>query len=176
MYVSPEKLVATNKAAVDALLELAGAQFAAGEKLAALNLATAKSVFEDSTEHVKALAEAKDPQELVKLNSSFAQPAIEKAVAYGKGVYDVALSTQSSFTKVAEANVAEMNKALVTLLDAAAKNSPTGSDAAVTAMKSALAAVNSAYDSIQKVAKQAAEVVEVNFAAAQAAKPRRKAA
>jgi len=145
------------------------------EKLAALNLATAKSLFEDTTEQVKALAVAKDPQELVKLNSSFAQPAVEKAVTYGKSVYDIAVQTQASFTKVAEANVAELNKAFVTLLDTAAKNSPAGSDAAVTAMKSALAAVNSAYDSIQKVAKQAAEVVEVNFAAAQN-KPRRKVA
>ncbi len=176
MYVSPEKFVATNKAAVDAVLELAGAQFAAFEKIAALNLATAKSLFEDTSEQVKALAEAKDPQELMKLNSSYAQPAVEKAVAYGKGVYDVAVQTQSSFTKVAEANVAEMNKAFVSLLDAAAKNSPTGSDAAVNAMKTALASFNSAYDSMQKVAKQAADVVEVNFAAASQAKSRRKSA
>lgn len=176
MYVSPEKIVASNKAAVDALVELASAQFAAVEKLAALNLATAKTMFDETTEHVKSLAEAKDPQELAKVNSTFTQPAVDKAVAYGKSVYDIVVHTQASFSKVAESNAAEMNKVFVSLIDAAAKNSPAGSEAAVTAMKNALAAVNSAYDGMRKVAKQASEVVEVNFAAAQTAKPARKPA
>lgn len=176
MYVTPEKLAATNKAGVDALVEIASVQFAALEKLTALNMLTAKQAFEDVSEQMKALADIKDPQELVKFATTLAQPSTEKAVAYGKGVYDVAASTTSTLTKLAESNAAEMNKALVALLDGMAKNAPAGSDAAVTAMKTALAAVNSAYDSIQKVAKQASDVIEVNFGAATKGSPRRKAA
>ncbi len=52
------------------------------------------------------------------------------------------------------------------VLENLAKNAPAGSDAAVTAMKSALAAANTAYDSMSRVAQQAADVVEGNFAAA----------
>lgn len=176
MYVTPEKLVATNKAGVDALVGIASVHFAAFEKLTALNVATARSMFEDAAEQLKAFAEIKDPQELVKLSSAFAQPNAEKAVAYGKTVYDVATQASSSLTKLAESNVAEMNKSMVALLDGMAKNAPAGSDAAVTAMKTALAAVNSAYDSIQKVAKQASDVIEVNFGAAAKAGGRRKTA
>ena len=55
------------------------------------------------------------------------------------------------------------------LLDKYAKNAPAGSDVAIAAVKSALAAANSAYDSFAKVAKQATEIAEANIAAATAA-------
>jgi hypothetical protein len=66
----------------------------------------------------------------------------------------------------------------VSALDKFAKNAPAGSDVAVAAVKSALAAANSAYDSLTKVAKQATEIAEANIAAATAAvgKEKKKAA
>lgn len=174
MYVTPEKIAASGKAGVDTLLAFANAQFAAFEKFAELNLNAAKATFEEAAGHVKALAEAKDPQEYAKLNTAFAQPAMDKAVSYGKHVYDIAAQTQASMGKIVEAQAAEANKAFTTLLDTVSKNAPAGSDPVVTAMKTALAAVNGAYDNISKAAKQAAEVVEVNFNAA-TQKTRRKA-
>ena len=46
------------------------------------------------------------------------------------------------------------------------KNAPAGSDVAVAAVKSMLAAANSAYDNLTKVAKQATEIAEANVSAA----------
>jgi hypothetical protein len=68
-------------------------------------------------------------------------------------------------SKFFEAQTAEANKTLASTLDKVTKNAPAGSDVAVAAMKSALAAANSAYDSMSKVAKQASELAEANFAA-----------
>jgi hypothetical protein len=63
------------------------------------------------------------------------------------------------------------------MLDKLAKNAPAGSDVAVAAVKSALAAANTAYDSVSKAARQATELAEANFAAASnAAKETRKKA
>jgi len=67
--------------------------------------------------------------------------------------------------KFLEAQAAEFNKNLIGLLDKVSKNAPAGSDVAVQAVKSALAAANTAYDSFNKVAKQATEIAEANFAA-----------
>lgn len=169
MYVTPEKFLNAGKAGVEAALAVAHAQFAAVEKLAALNMAAAKSTFEETTDHIKSVFEAKDPQELVKINSAFAQPVLEKAVAYARNVYDVTSQAQTQVAKVVETQSVEVNKAMASAIDSLAKNAPVGSDAAVNAMKSALAAFNSAYDGMSKVAKQAAEVVEVNFANAASA-------
>jgi len=171
MYVNQDKVSATSKAGVETMLGFAQAQFGALERLAQLNIESARETLSDNAEHVKALLDAKDPQELVKLNAAYAQPAIAKVVTYSKGVYDVATQTHAAISQILEAHAAEMNRNFASVLENLSKNAPVGSDAAVSAMKTALAAVNTAYDSLSRVARQAAEVVEVNFAnAANAAK------
>jgi phasin family protein len=166
MYVTPEQIQAANKAALDAALSLAAAQFAAIEKLANLNATTAKAAFDDSIANAKALLGAKDVQEFVALQNTLAAPALEKAAAYSKGVYAVATETNSELSKVAEKHVADWNESFTALLDKVSKNAPAGSDFAFSAAKSVLAAANSAYDNIIKVAKQAGEIADANIAAA----------
>jgi len=169
MYVTPEQIAATNKAGVEAILGFANSQFAAFERLSALNFNATKSSFEESVDHAKSLMNAKDIQEFVNLNAAVTQPALEKATAYSRSVYEVASQTQGELAKYVEAQAAEFNKNLAGLLDKVSKNAPAGSDVAVAAVKSALAAANSAYDSFNKVAKQATEIAEANFAAATSA-------
>lgn len=169
MYATPEQFTATNKAGIEAILAFANTQFAAFERLSTLNFNTAKAAFEESIGHAKALLNAKDAQEIVNLNAAAAQPALEKAVAYSHRVYEVASKSQGEMTKFVEAQAAEFNKNLSALIEKLSKNAPAGSDAAVAAVRSALAAANSAYDSFNKVARQATEIAESNFAAATSA-------
>jgi len=166
MYVTPEQIQAANKANVEALLAVANAQFAAFEKLATINADAVKAAFEDSISNTRALLGAKDVQEFVSLQNTFAQPAIEKALGYSRSLYQVATEANAEFSKVAERRVAEWNENFVTLLDKVSKNSPAGSDVAVAAVKSMLAAGNSAYDNFSKIAKQATEIAEANVTAA----------
>jgi phasin family protein len=165
MYVTPEQIAATNKAGVDAIISLANSQFAAFERWSTLNMNATKAAFEDSVNHAKALLGAKDVQEFINLNAAAAQPALEKAIAYSRSVYEVATQSQAELTKAVESQAAELNRNVVGFLDKVSKNAPAGSDVAVAAVKSALAAANSAYDSFTKVAKQASEIAEANFSA-----------
>ncbi|NMG73734.1 phasin family protein [Aromatoleum diolicum] len=166
MFATPEQFAAASKTNVETLLTLANNAFASAERLAALNLNTARSILEDSMASSKALLGAKDVQELVSLQTSLAQPLVEKAVAYNRSVYEIASQSQEEVSKLLEAQIAELNKTLATALDKAAKSAPAGSDVAVAAVKSAIAAANSAYDSVSKAAKQVAEIAEANVAAA----------
>lgn len=165
MNFTPEQIAATNKAGIQAILGLAHTQFTAFERLSALYFNAAKTAFEEGIGHTKALLNAKDPQEYLSLNAAAAQPTMEKAIAYSRSVYEVAAQTNGELAKYLEAQAAEFNKNLIGLLDKVSKNAPAGSDVAVQAVKSALAAANSAYDSFNKVAKQATEIAEANFAA-----------
>lgn len=169
MYFTPEQIASTNKAGIEAVLGLAHAQFAAFERLSALNFNATKAAFEEGVGHAKALLNAKDAQEYVNLSAAATQPTMEKAVAYSRSVYEVAAQTNGELAKFLEAQAAEFNKNLVGLLDKVSKNAPAGSEAAVAAVKSAIAAANTAYDSFNKVAKQATEIAEANFAAATSA-------
>ncbi len=169
MIVTPEQIAASNKAGIEAFLKLAHTQFAAFEKLSALNFNATKAAFEESVGIAKAISSVKDVQELVNLNASLAQPTLEKALAYSRNVYEVTSATQGEYTKAVEGQASEFNKSVVGMLDKVAKNAPAGSDVAVAAVKSALAAANTAYDSMTKVTKQATEIAQANFAAATSA-------
>ena len=119
----------------------------------------------DSAESVKANI-AKDPQGLFALQAGYAQPAAEKALAYGRTVYDIVSATQSEFTRAAEAHFEQQQRAVQSLVEAAAKNAPAGSESAVAAIKSVFNATNTAYETVNKAAKQAVELAESNFQAA----------
>jgi len=166
MYATPEQFAAANKAGVDTLFTIAQAQFAAFERLSALNFNTTKAAFEDTVNQTKALLSVKDPQEFVNLTAASAQPALEKVIAYSRNVYEIAIQTQAEVKKMAEGQAAEMNRNVGSLLDNVTKNAPAGSEVAVTAVKSAMAAANSAYDNFSKVVKQATDAAEANIAAA----------
>jgi phasin family protein len=169
MYTTPEQIAAANKANVESLLTLANTAFASAERLAALNLNTARNLLEDTVANAKALLSAKDVQELMNIQATLAQPSVEKAVAYSRSIYEIASQTQEEMGKIFEAQFAEANKSVTSALDKAVKNAPAGSDVAVAAVKSAIAAANSAYDSMTKAAKQVAEIAEANVAAATSA-------
>jgi len=166
MYVTPEQIAAANKSGIEAILSLASNQFAAFERLANLNAHAVKSAFEDSVANARALAGAKDVQEFINLQTSFAQPAVEKAIAWSKSVYEVTAQANAELTKTAEVRASEWNQNLVSILDKAAQNAPGGSDVAVSAVKQMIATANSAYDSFSKATKQATEIAEANVAAA----------
>jgi gamma-glutamyl:cysteine ligase YbdK (ATP-grasp superfamily) len=108
-------------------------------------------------------------QELISMQTALAQPAFEKAVAYSRSIYEIATQTQDEFSKILDSQYVELNKNVSTALDKAAKNAPAGSDVAVAAVKSAIAAANSAYETMNKAAKQVAEMAEANVAAATSA-------
>ena len=62
MYVTPEQVLAANKAGVEALLSIANTQFAAFERLSALQFNATKAAFEDSVSLTKSLLAAKDAE------------------------------------------------------------------------------------------------------------------
>jgi phasin family protein len=165
MYQTPEQLVALNKANLEVAMKFAGVALHGAERILELQLNTAKTAFADSVENAKVLASIKDLQQLAALKDSLAQPAIDKATAYARSVYDVTAATQAEFGRLVEEQVAEYNKQVVSTVDKMVKNAPAGSEVGIAALKSGIAAVNSAYDNLSKVAKQFAEVSQSNFEA-----------
>ena len=165
MYVTPEQIAAAQKANAEVMFNLANAMFSGAERLLALNIETARGAFEDGVANSKALFAVKDPQDLVKLQGTLVQPAVDKAVAYARNAYEIAVQTNDDVAKQIEAQLADANKGVVASLDKLAKNAPAGSDVAVAAVKSALAAANSAYDNLNKVARQATEAAQANVIA-----------
>ncbi|MCC7484965.1 MAG: phasin family protein [Burkholderiales bacterium] len=163
MYQAPEQVVAFNKAGFEAAVKFAGVALQGAERILELQVRATRNAIAESVENAKAIAAVKDIQQLAALKDSLAQPAIEKATAYARSVYDVTAATQAEFGKLIEEQVAEFNKQVVATLDRMAKNAPAGSEAGIAAFKSGISAVNSAYDNFSKVAKQLAEATQSNL-------------
>ncbi|OGA25913.1 MAG: hypothetical protein A3I02_01160 [Betaproteobacteria bacterium RIFCSPLOWO2_02_FULL_67_26] len=165
MYQTPEQLVAFNKANLEAAMKFAGVALNGAERILDLQLKAAKTAFADSVENAKTIAAVKDLQQLAALKESLAQPSIDKATAYAKSVYDVTTATQAEMSKLVEEQISDFNKQVVTVLDKMVKTAPAGSEVGIAALKSGIAAVNSAYDNVSKVAKQFAEATQSNIEA-----------
>lgn len=163
MYQTPEQLIALNKANLEVAMRFAGVALTGAERMLDLQLKAAKTAFADSIESAKALASVKDLQQFAALKDNLAQPSIEKATAYAKSVYDVAAATQAEIGKLVEQQVADYNKQVVTVLDKLVKTAPAGSEVGIAALKSGIAAANSAYDNMSKVAKQFTDATQSNF-------------
>ncbi len=163
MTLTPEQVIAANKANLETLVGLTTKAFSGVEQLIELNLAAAKSAMTDSQEHINASLSVKDAQELLALQSSLLQPLAEKAVAYNRHLYEIATGTGAHFHGTVEGKVAEAQKAFHAMVDNAAKNAPAGSEAAVAAFKTAVSAGSNALETVQKAVKQATEVAESNY-------------
>jgi len=140
--------------------------FDSAERLIVLNLNTARSLMEDGTAAVRALLTVKSPKDLAALQSATAQPTAEKTLAYYRACYEILAQGLEEAVKPFELKMAEMNKLLVDTVEKAAKAAPGGSEVALAAVQSAIAAANSTYESVTKATRKAIEIAESNLATA----------
>ena len=165
MSLTAEQILASHKANIETLFGLTTKAFEGVEKLVELNVTASRAALSEAAQHTQAVLGVKDAQELLALQAGLFQPLAEKTAAYSRHLYDIASGTGAEFGKALESQTTDAQKAFTTLVDSAAKNAPAGSETAVAVMKSAVAAANNAFESVQKAAKQAADVAEANFQA-----------
>lgn len=163
--LTAEQIVAAQKAQIETLFGLTHKAFEGMEKLVELNMQIAKSAMVEAADQARAAMSVKDAQELMALQQAMLQPLAEKAATYGRHVYEIASETNAEVVKVAESQMADMQKKMMAVVDTAAKNAPAGTENAVTIVKSAVAAANNAFETVQKAAKQAADVTQANIQA-----------
>lgn len=161
--LTPEQVVASQKAAVETLFGLTSKAFEGVEKLVELNLTASKAALSEAAGTAQTVLSVKDAQELLALQASLFQPLAEKTAAYSRHLYDIAAGTGAEFGKTFESQATDAQKKFMAAVDSAAKNAPAGSETAVAVFKSAIAAGNNALESVQKAVKQASEVAEANF-------------
>ena len=161
--LTTDQILASQKANIETFFGLTAKAFEGVEKLVDLQLTAAKAALADTASQTQAVLAVKDPPELMALQAGLLQPVAEKAAAYSRHLYDIATGTSAEFGKALDAQATEVQKRVLGLVDNASKNAPAGSETAVAVVKSAVAAANNAYESMQKAIKQASDVAEANF-------------
>jgi len=163
---TPEQFAATQKANLETFFGLTSKALEGAVKLAELNHETARANLAEAKTRAQALLKATDPQAFFALQADFAQPATDKAAAYGRAVYEIVSATREEFVRAAEAQFEQQRQAAQSFAENAAKNAPAGSETAVAAFRSAVDAANTAFDTVNKATKQAVEIAQSNLQAA----------
>ena len=178
MFAVNEDFSAYQKASLDSLLKYSDAATEAAEQWFELNARTAKAGVAEALKQVRALATAKDVQELTALQTGFSQANAEKLLGFAKAVYGWASETHGELTKLAEAQIAEVNRSLAAAVDKAARSAPSGSEFAFAALKQAMSATNQTLDAVSKASKQVVDITEatVNAGTAGVVATKKKAA
>ncbi len=163
-----EKLQETQTKNLDLLKELNDKIFEGVEQLTQLQLKTMKATAEENFDTFRKLLSVRDPQSFASLQASLAQPAsqAERILEFNRQVYDLISKTQANISKLAENQVSQGSQQVQELVENIVKNAPAGSEPVVSVLKSALEGAGTAYESLQKAAKQVAEMTENNINAA----------
>lgn len=142
------------------------------ERAIAVQLEYTKGAFAQAALTARAVSQAKDVNELLALRSRIAENALENMLGYSRSLYEVASEAQAEYSKIAEERMSSFQQAVTKGVDQAAKAAPGGSDVAVAAMKSQLAATTAAFDTFSKAARHLASFADAGVKAA-ASKPRK---
>ncbi|WP_022652979.1 phasin family protein [Aquaspirillum serpens] len=169
MFNTPEQFTKVSANGLQTLLRFSEISLNGLERLIKLQLETTKHTLEEQAKLAQEFSSVSDNQEAIKRVNQLAAASVEQLVAASRNFYDVVSQTQGELSKLAEDNLSEFNKNVVTVLDQIAQNAPAGSDTAVNALKSSIAATAAAMDSMTKAAKQVAEFADTSVKAASTA-------
>lgn len=168
MYNPTEQFADFNKVNVAQATRFAAVAIENTEKLVKLNLTAAKAAFAQSVENAQSLASVKDVQDLVALRTKFAESGVQGALAYSRTFYELASQAQAEYTALSEQAWSTYSKGVANWVETASQAAPAGSDVALNAFKSTVAATTAAFDQFQKATKQVVSLADANIRAAAA--------
>jgi phasin family protein len=168
MYNATEQVAEINKANVAQAARLAALVLENAEKLAKVNLLTAKSALAQGIEGAQAAAAVKDVQQLFTLNAALAEAGVQAALGYSKNLYEIATEAQAQYATLVEESHATFAKGAAAWVDRASKSAPAGSEAAVDAFRQGLAASAAAFGQFNQASRQVASLADASVRAAAA--------
>jgi phasin family protein len=163
MMMKFDQFNAANKASVDTLFGPSARAFESVEQLTALNLQTIKTLLAESQETSQIALLAKNPADLLKLQTEALQAAPQKAIAYGRQMQAIFASIAAAQRATFDAQIADVQAKFLDAVNGAMKDAP-GAENFLALAKSAVAAANNAYDGANKAAKQVSGALSANVA------------
>ena len=161
-----EQIIATNQGNMDVITGWANQAFSGVEKLVELNMTTSKEAIAEAFSHTQSILEAKDPQEMLALQSGFFAPLAEKSAAYAQQVQTIIADSKAEIANAMEAQTSGLQRIWSGVLQNLTQNGPTGNETAMAAFKSAFSVSQNVVEMAQAQTKKVVETAQSNFAAA----------
>jgi len=136
MDIATEQIAEISRANFDHALKIAALALDKADRLAKLNLQSAKVALEQGAQSASAIAGVNDLEGLFALRAKLAETGVQYATAYSKGFYEVASETQADFSALMQHAWTAYATGIDAWVEKAAKDAPASSDFVVTALKS----------------------------------------
>jgi phasin family protein len=170
MLSANDKFVALNKKQAETGLMIVQIAFETLEKLARLNLAAAKSLFQEGVETALTVAATKDATQVLALGNGAGRGGPEKLLGYSSNVYEITAKAGAEIGNVLEQTLLESGQEFANWADEVLKTSPLRqSEGATSAAKAAMANATSIIEGISRAARQAASYADASVRATAAA-------
>ncbi|MBS4017419.1 phasin family protein [Azonexus hydrophilus] len=153
--LNAEKVVSAHKAQLAALHEMTGKALDVVEKIAQLNLDTARNHLQAHDEHVKTLMSAKDLKSLAKLNEELLQKIAGKTANYSQELFKLASGMGSEFGELVQSQMKDAQKEFFSAVEVTVNSLPENAASVKDAIKSAMAQAATAMESVQKAVQEA---------------------
>jgi phasin family protein len=157
-----EQVAAAQKANAEVVVALMRTSFEGMQRLAELNMAATREFFNNSVSNANTLLSAKDVNEVTALNQQLSKPSVDQMMDYSRKVYDLVAQMQKDVTSVMEAQYSQFQKDANEAISKT-KSAPVGGDVFAAAMKTMLDQTNKAFEGMNAVARQMAELAETNL-------------
>lgn len=164
-----EQIAAAQKANTEVLMAMMRTGFEGLQRIADLNMAATRELFDTTISNANSMMSAKDINEAARINQSLATPNVERMVDYSRRLYDLMAQMQKEMTGIVESQYTQFAKTAAGAIDKTRTSAPVGGDVFAAAMKSMLDATNKVFDQMTATAKQMSDVTEANVQAASSA-------
>lgn len=162
--LAPENVIASQKAGVDTTFGLAAQAVEGFEKLIDLNARTIRTTLDEHQALIAQLLSVRDPREFFALQNQHLQDSAQRVQAYWTSVYEIASGVRGGYLEAAQDQIGKSQRNVQAFVESLASNAPIGSEAVVSAWKSAIDAAtesaNSAYEAAREAARQVVEAAQ----------------
>lgn len=163
-FIEPNQLVATSQLHVDKVSVLANNILSNVAQLTSLNIKAARSALELGVASNRMLQENEGINDPMSLQAELVQPFNSWFLNHVRSTYEIGTQNRQDVTSAFEDHVVELNKSIARSLEQA-RSGGAGSETTISALKAAVAALNSAYENMSAAGKQAVDLIDANATA-----------
>jgi len=155
MAAKPEQINEVQKKSLEAAAQLAQLSIENTQRVIEVQVAVAKSLFEDSVNNAKALSGIRDPQEAIQLRSRFAQNSAEKVFAGAREITEIATKAQAQISKLVGEQLSNSSTEILETIQQMFKSLPIADQGTLNAIQSTLDTTRSAVEQFTRVSSEA---------------------
>ncbi|MDR5857575.1 phasin family protein [Caballeronia sp. LZ062] len=168
--LAPENFLATQRAGLDATFGFATQAVQGFEKLVDLNVNTLRTALSEHQDFIGKTLAVRDIQEFFAILNGRMQANAQRAQAYWQGVNDIATSVRGAYMQAAQDQLEKSQRNAQAFVESLVTNAPLGSEAVVSAWKSAIdsatQSANCAYEAARNATRQVVQAAQTEASTA----------